>query len=201
MKNILEELPQEYDIKTIPLLSINGTETVHETISSLITKLPDKNSKFTFDFDNYDWSLEEVQSYNVIANGILSVLVTINSTIIGIAVMLKCKKFWNKRDEKRNDWRWRDSLKYNFNRFRQPSRGSLRNKFRGSVRKGRTKMNEIRNSLNNLKRHGNNKTELKNVGTNTDNGQTNIFLENETSTPMRTQRLPKQKSAPLPIFA
>ena len=93
VEQILQELPEAYDITELPIIELNSTSEIHESIKELINKLPkDTNtSKFIID----DWSLEEIQSYSVLTQGITIAFMVLHAIVTAILVILKCRE--NKR--------------------------------------------------------------------------------------------------------
>ena len=69
------------DLTHIPIFMINNTNPFHSTIKSFIDKLPTED-KFSFAVEDYDLSLEEVQSYSIVAHGVICTIVIINTIMI-----------------------------------------------------------------------------------------------------------------------
>jgi hypothetical protein len=94
-----DEHPSKFDTTQLPIWDLNITNRVHVSIKKLIDALPSEEDAFTFDFDKYDFTLEEVQAYTIIAYGSLSILVIINSVILGILIIAKLIKWRKHRSE------------------------------------------------------------------------------------------------------
>ena len=81
--NINTNAPQTFHDTELPIASINDTSDVHNSIKELIDKLPKKGEAYTFDFDYYNLTLEEVQTYTVLSSMVISIIVIINSLLLG----------------------------------------------------------------------------------------------------------------------
>ena len=101
IEELLTKIPIGFDATKLPIIDINdrNISNAHGSIKTLISNLPDKDDGFTFDFDKRNLSIEQVQSYTIIAYGALSILVIINSIIIGLIVLFKCKKWLTTRKD------------------------------------------------------------------------------------------------------
>ena len=97
LEELLTAVPTEFDATKLPIIDFNDTTNVHDSIKTLISNLPGKNSSFTFEFQD-NLTLEEVQSYTIVAYGALCVMVIINSIIIGLIVLFKIRKWMNGRN-------------------------------------------------------------------------------------------------------
>ena len=71
------------DSTYLPIIDVNRTSKVHTSLRELITKLPKENDPFTIDFDYYELTLEKIQTYSIYAQSVLTIIVVINSLIIG----------------------------------------------------------------------------------------------------------------------
>ena len=162
LKSLLDE-NEPFDITEIPILSLNDTLNVHKTIKTLIKELPSEREAFTFEFK--DFSLEEVQSYTIIGYGIHSIVIIINSILIGILYLLRGKKYVRKFDSI-SGLNLRESIR------NKVSRDSLRateqwRRMRASLRKGKNKLRKTRDSLRELRKPRDMEEGSKTVGTNT----------------------------------
>ena len=99
IKDILTNVPNKFDSTQLPIVNLNDTNQVHDSIKTMISDLPNKEDTFTFDFDEHNLSLEQVQSYTIIAYGALTVIVIINSIILGLMVIFKCRKWIHNRKQ------------------------------------------------------------------------------------------------------
>lgn len=90
VETLLTQSPKgdSFSITHLPTYKINDTSPLHSTIKTLIEKLPSEKP-FTIKFEEYDLSLEEVQSYSIIAYGAISIMVIINSILIGVIYLTK----------------------------------------------------------------------------------------------------------------
>ena len=84
-----------FDITALPIVNVTNYDQVSDNLKALIAELPEDES-FTFAFK--DISLNEVKTYSVIAYGTLSVIVVIHSIVIGLLVLFKVRKWWNRRN-------------------------------------------------------------------------------------------------------
>ena len=135
VRQLDDEAPMP-DLITIPVPSIYANESshIHDSLRELIDKLPKKHNPLTFDFNYHDLSLEEVQTYSIYAQSILTVFVIINSILIGIIYA-----------------KWIYQRKPRLNNFVHDFRdSSLANKFRGlrdSIRSRRDSFRNARDSI------------------------------------------------------
>lgn len=165
-----------FDITHLPpfTFSQNETHTLHDSIKTLIDNLP-SDRPLTFSFKDYDLSLEEVTSYNVITSGVLTIFVITNTVLIIILYLTKVRRHLINADNRthvpikdqiknklldttnsliltpRNSFRRLKrramSLRHSFT---DSERGTIRSSLRRTVHKGRGK---LRGSLNNLSSH------------------------------------------------
>ena len=136
------------DSSALPIISVNKTSKIHKSLRELLAKLPKEDDSFTINFDKYGFSLEEIQSYSIYAQSCLSIIVLINSLIIGFFIVRKLytrkrinnlprssyarNKFRKVRDSmrsRRNSFERRDILRNARNRIRSRSR-NLRDSIR-----------------------------------------------------------------------
>jgi hypothetical protein len=89
---LLTNVPTKFDSTQLPIVNLNDTINVHDSIKTLISELPSEDDPFTFDFDEHNLSLQQVQSYTIIAYGVLTTMVIINSIILGLMLIVKCRK-------------------------------------------------------------------------------------------------------------
>ena len=87
-----------FDITKLPTVNINNSNKASDSIRKLISELPSESDAFTFDFHGYNISTEQIQSYSIIAYGALSILVIINSIILGIMLVFRWKKWKSTKD-------------------------------------------------------------------------------------------------------
>ena len=121
-----------FDITSLPILDINETNPLHDTIKSQIDKLP-VNESLTFTFEDLDLTIDEVQVYSSVAYLIMLIIVIVNSILIGIIYLKK----WRRID--RND---RD------NSFKRSS-GFLNNVGRDSITKLKSRLYGMRKRISN----------------------------------------------------
>ena len=84
VKEILEATThsaRSLDLTHLPIFTINNANPLQCTNNSLIDKQPTE-VKFSFAFEDYDLSLEEVQSYSIVAHGVICSIVIINTILI-----------------------------------------------------------------------------------------------------------------------
>lgn len=117
------------DSTYLPIIDVNRTSKVHTSLRELLNRLPKDSDPFTIDFNYYDLTLERIQTYSIYAQTILTVIVVINSLIVGFLLIKwiytrKQKTVQHKFEGLRDSFR---SKKNNINRE------SLRN-FRTSIR-------------------------------------------------------------------
>ena len=88
----LTEHNDGFDITNLPIFTVNDTDQVHPSIRVLIDEL-DSDEPFTIPYNELDLTLEKVQTYNVVASGVLTVLVITNTILIVILYVYKfCKR-------------------------------------------------------------------------------------------------------------
>jgi hypothetical protein len=51
IKDILTNVPNKFDSTQLPIVNLNDTNQVHDSIKTMISDLPNKEDTFTFDFD------------------------------------------------------------------------------------------------------------------------------------------------------
>ena len=71
------------DATLMPIINLNQSNEVHDSLRELINKLPKENDPLTIDFDYYGLSTDQVQTYTIYSQSILTIVVTINSILIG----------------------------------------------------------------------------------------------------------------------
>ena len=150
VENLVTTLPKAYDITSLPTYTVNNSDPIHDSLKRLIKELPTDTNSFKIDFENYDFSLEEVQSYTVIASGALSVIVTINSILVGLIYLGKCKR-WVQQIKKGN----RSETKIEMNDIERGIRSRIKSRLshaseitpRGSLREAKKKVSETRDKV------------------------------------------------------
>ena len=81
--NIVEE--DEYndlEYNELPMINVNETSVVHQSLKELINKLPKEIDNFTIDFESYGMTLEQIQTYTIISQSATAIMVIINSILI-----------------------------------------------------------------------------------------------------------------------
>jgi hypothetical protein len=111
------------DTTYLPVVNINTTSKVHDSLRDLIRKIS-TDDPFTIDFDSHGLTLEQISTYSIYAQTVVTIIVVINSLVIGFL----CLKWIFKR-------RRINKLSHDL---------SLRNKFRGFRDSVRSKKNQIR---------------------------------------------------------
>ena len=164
--NVKIEPMNDLDSTSLPLINISGVTKVGKSLKELLAKLPDKDEKYTIDFDSYNLSLKEVQSYSIYAHSITLVVLTINSIIIGYLLFRKLIKNNQSSNEQ-------SFFKHNFNKLRDSIR-SGRAQFRSSRSNMRSRSREVRRSINKFR------NSLRR-GNNVDNVEINQFPEEKIS--------------------
>ena len=173
--SILDTRPKEYDITYLPLFTLNHSSAVHESIKTLIDEIPDSTESFTGKLQNNDWTLEEIKPISIMAYGVLSILVITNSIILGILILLKCRKVWRNRNKlKEQPRKLRNSLREKIIEIPIPSRESLRNTWDRT----KHKFTNTRDSLRARKKSHWQDNRQKSVGTNTNEIELNNIYPN-----------------------
>ena len=208
-KLISTDPPNAFNIIHLPTLSINDTSPVHDSITKMIKELSPKGP-LTLAFEDFDLSHEQVQSYALMASGIISIMVLINSTVIGILLMLQIRRWCKGRMSEPNPeagtripFSSRDSLnltpRQSFRRvknkvnklrasFSRPS--SINSSFRSQVRnKGESLKRHLQSSVGDLRARN---PRVVSTGTNTMYPN----LSSGTSTPLNNKR----SVIPLPAY-
>ena len=121
------------DSTYLPIIDVNKTSKIHISLRDLITKLPKEDDPFTIDFEYYELTLEKIQTYSIYAQSFLTIIVVVNSFLIGF---LFVKWLLNRR---RN--------------IESSHNSSIRNKFKGlrSSLRSRKHNFDKRDSLSNVK--------------------------------------------------
>ena len=130
----------EIDTSLLPIINITEHSKVHETLRELISEIPSEDP-FTIDFKNIGLTPNDVASYSVFTQAILTVFVVLNSLLIGFLCLR------SRRHKEISGTR----LTRKFKGLRDSLRGS------GSLRRFRKNINnkkhQIRESIR-LKAHG-----------------------------------------------
>ena len=159
--------PIRFDSSYLPIITLDKTSEVHDSLKKMIKELPGKSDKFTFDFTEMDYSLEEVQSYSIIAHGVISVLVIIHSVIIALIII---KWFINNRKKMPSPFPGnltpRDSLRQLRNSFRQ-RKAKLKNHFKRGNKSPNLSLRSFTSSFRD-KFHPTKKSKTVDVGTSTE---------------------------------
>ena len=143
---------KSFGITYLPPFLVNESHPLHETIKDHIDKLPSEESDFTFDFDKYDLSLEEVTSYSIVAYGTVTVIVIINSILIFLLYLTIVRKWLQGRTElgsndSESGLRNRIARKLPFS-----PNDSIKLPSRDSFRRAKTRMNNLsRRSLDSIR--------------------------------------------------
>ena len=142
------------DLTHLPLFTVNNSNPLHNTIKTLIDKLPTED-EFTFAFEDYDLSLEEVQSYSIIAQGVLGTMVIINTILIVFLYLSKIVRKTNKTKSRANN-ELESGLRKNLGKsFNLPRRDSLHNYTRTSIRRMRKSLARARKQTSRSSRSSN----------------------------------------------
>ena len=153
-----------FDITNLPIYQLNDSSKLHNTIKTQINSLK-TDKPFTFDFD--EMTIKEVQSYSIIAYGIITVFVALNSLLIGILYIYQIKKWIAIRKRKGNNDEesnysnrfrksfdsYRDSLRRARNRTSRRARNHFRNLRRASTRSFDSARSSIKRKFERNKKH------------------------------------------------
>ena len=200
VENLIKTNQQTYEVNKLPIFNLNDTDKVHESIKSLIDKLPDSTNPLTISFEQYDWTLEEVQSYSIYAQSVITLIVIINSIALIIIIVFSKKNgicSTTREPSEEGNYGFRDSLR---SKFRKRFPGSQRESFRKKYEKGKSKLKTTRDSLRRW-RSGTNKKEVREMGTNTKIKGVNIVtqqthVQNDLSSPVETKILNAPRPRP-----
>ena len=127
----------DVDSTPLPIISIDDKSKLHNSLKELLAQLPKKSDSLTIDFDSYELSLETVQSYSILAQSMLTLLVILNTVFICFLLFRQRKSL--SEGSLRNKFdrvNFRDSIRSSLNKFRQrklPSAPKFPN-FRDSLR-------------------------------------------------------------------
>jgi hypothetical protein len=132
------------DSTYLPIISVNRTSKLHSSLRELIAKLPKETDSFTIDFDQYDLTLEKIQTVSIFVQSFLTIIVVINSVLIGF---LFAKWFYNKKQNNNHTQKSfvrgiRDSVRIRKNNLNK--RDSLRNVRENILSRGRDLRDSIR---------------------------------------------------------
>ena len=143
------------DSTSLPIISINKTDKLSKSLKELLDKLPNKDDSLTIDFDYLGLSLEKVQSYTIYAQSIMTVIIILNSLLIGYLLLhkLRNRKQTNNQQLRNKFKKIRDSIRSGKKRFntRESFRNSIRSRsreFRDSIK---SRSRELRNSIRSRK--------------------------------------------------
>ena len=208
-----------FDITNLPIFTINKSTPLHDSIKKLIDDLPSDNP-FVIPFETMDLSLEEVQTYSILAHGSLIIFVIINFILI---IVLYCLYLRKRNDNNRNDietgknGRIRDSLtlplrnsfrrvqhklktlKHDVDNMSQSGVSSTRSSLSRKVKsRGRQLRRSIKKRVRTRSRESNNSGHSsKSVGTNTTPNQLYPSIPSSVSSP-RTYT--KNQNIPLKAY-
>ena len=147
------------DSTSLPIISINKTDKLSKSLKELLDKLPNEDDSFTIDFNDYGLSVEKVQSYTIYAQSIMTVIIVLNSLLIGYLLLHKLRNRKQSNNPRRNTQlknkfkKIRDSIRFGKKRFntRESFRNSIRSRsreFRDSIK---SRSRELRNSIRSRK--------------------------------------------------
>ena len=101
LQNFAYNYTPVFDITHLPTLTLDYKNPMHQTLLDMIEEIPDKDD-IILDFEGFDMTLERFQSISVISFGISSIILTINSILLGIIYLIVFRKLRTlKPDEKR----------------------------------------------------------------------------------------------------
>ena len=94
LEDLLRPRNKSFAIQRLPIFELNETNSdpLHESLLKTIADIP-SDRPFTFSFDRYRWPVEAVQSYQVITQGAIILVVIINSICI-VCLIFFNYKFW-----------------------------------------------------------------------------------------------------------
>ena len=125
-----------FKIAELPIARINTSGEVHDSLKELINKLPKKDQPYTFDFDYYNLSTEQLHTYTILFQSVVAIMVIINSILLGIF----CWKWRKFQDTDNMTEQGSTSFRRNLRRINdsfRTTRRSLRD--RGSALKSKLK--------------------------------------------------------------
>ena len=140
----------EIDSSLLPIINITEHSKVHETLRELISEIPSEDP-FTIDFKNIGLTANDVASYSVFAQALITVFVVVNSLLIGFLCLRSrrhkeisgarlTRKFKGLRDSLRGSGSLRRFRK-NINNKKHQIRESIRLKAQGLKRFGSNRNN------------------------------------------------------------
>merc|ERR1712030_4831 len=68
----------------LPIANIETTSDVHESLKTMIDKLPKADEAYTFDFDYYELSMEQLHTYTIFSQSVVTIIVIVNSILLGV---------------------------------------------------------------------------------------------------------------------
>ena len=129
----------DVDSTPLPIISIDDKSKVHNSLKELLAQLPKKSDSLTIDFDSYELSLETVQTYSILAQSLLTLLVILNSVFICFLLFRQRKSLTEGSLRNKFDrTNFRDSIRSSLNKFKQrklpsaPKFTNFRDSFRSS---------------------------------------------------------------------
>ena len=129
--NIYSNSTEPMHMEELPIANIDETSDVHDSLKEMINRLPKKNQSYTFDFDYYELSMEQLHTFTICSQSVLTIVVIINSILLGFL-------FYRRRNKEET--------------HTSHSEFSLGNAFRHLRDSLRHKPQFIRNSFRNLRR-------------------------------------------------
>ena len=80
-----------FDATELPIANIDKSSNIHSSLREIIDKIPKRNESFTIDFDHYDLTIDQIQTYTIFSQTALTLIVCINSLAIGY-ILFKWKR-------------------------------------------------------------------------------------------------------------
>ena len=140
------------DIDSLLPFILNESQPLHESIKTQIENLPSEDDKFTFDFDSFDVSLEEITSYSIVTSGGIIIIIVIHSILLAFIYLPKLRNWIRNRRERKSlddsmelgELGTRERIR---NYLPKSPRDSLRLSFRKSLRRARGLSSRGKSSL------------------------------------------------------
>ena len=107
-----------FDATELPIANIGKSMEIHDSLRELIKKLPKENDSYTIDFEYYNLMMEQLHTYTIFSQTVISTLVIINSIISGFLLYKwksKTKTSFRDRFRKLGDSLKRQKLQFRKN--------------------------------------------------------------------------------------
>ena len=102
----------DIDATYLPMISVNQSNPMHDSLKQLISEIPKKHQPMTIDYEYYDLSLEQVQTYSLFLQSLITVLTFLHSAAICFLILKWLRGNTDSKKDKFNSFKnVRDSVR------------------------------------------------------------------------------------------